>query len=83
MKLKKVVGLTWSGGLDVYNLYSECAGGISQQVRYIFLLIEKLIPSYFIKVVKIKLLLKLIIILSENGETPFPERKNGLSKTAI
>jgi len=29
--VNKVVSLTWSGGLDVYNLYSECAGGISQQ----------------------------------------------------
>jgi len=26
--VNKVVDLTWSGGLDVYNLYSECAGGI-------------------------------------------------------
>lgn len=29
--VNKVVGLTWSGGLDVYNLYSECAGGISSK----------------------------------------------------
>lgn len=29
--VNKVVGLTWGGGLDVYNLYAECAGGISQQ----------------------------------------------------
>jgi len=37
--VNKVVGLTWSGGLDVYNLYSECAGGISQQkmVKQLFL----------------------------------------------
>ena len=31
--VEKVVGFTWSGGLNVYNLYSECAGGISQKVR--------------------------------------------------
>jgi len=31
--VQKVVDITWSGGLDTYNLYSECAGGISQKVR--------------------------------------------------
>ena len=29
--VNKVVSLTWSGGLDVYNLYDECAGGISRK----------------------------------------------------
>lgn len=29
--VETVVNLTWSGGLDVYNLYAECAGGISKQ----------------------------------------------------
>ena len=29
--LNTVVALTWSGGLDVYNLYDECAGGISRK----------------------------------------------------
>jgi len=29
--VNKVVELTWSGGLDVYNLYAECAGGVSRR----------------------------------------------------
>jgi len=30
-QVNQILELTWSGGLDVYNLYDECAGGISQQ----------------------------------------------------
>ena len=28
--VEAVVDQTWSSGLDVYNLYAECAGGISR-----------------------------------------------------
>ena len=28
--VNQIVDQTWSSGLDVYNLYAECAGGISQ-----------------------------------------------------
>ena len=28
--VNQIVDQTWSSGLDVYNLYAECAGGISR-----------------------------------------------------
>ena len=29
--VQQIVDQTWSSGLDVYNLYAECAGGISRE----------------------------------------------------
>lgn len=45
--INTVVNLTWSGGLDVYNLYSECAGGISKQKTMEHILLNYDLPVSF------------------------------------